>query len=444
MILRVIRRCLVALFCAVAALAVVPMRPAAADPVAPVVPVVTLHGVLTGTDAERVSEIIAAAPKSGDPCVILDIDSPGGLPETIKRIVDAELGSAIPVITFAAPGSQVTSGALAILEAGGVVAMSETAQAGSVHAIDFRSTTFGTLPHDDAAGTLARLASIHGRDGTWPAEASRGGVVVQGTEIKRRGAIDLVAEDTTAVLNAINGKKIGAAGGGVKVSTTDIAIAIVGVDGWKAVSSQLTQPDLAFALLVTTALLIGLFIANPGGILFGLLAVMTGAGALHGFVNLPTNPLGVALVMLSFLLFVIDVKAPSHGALTAAGAVCMALGGWRLVDSGTLDIGVSTVLVAVTVLLITAGYASIVPKLVEARKMPYSDPQADLIGRVATVRETLQPHGYVNLGGALWRATTTHSPQPVGTKVRVLEIDGLRLTVEPAPAEDLTENAPKG
>jgi membrane-bound serine protease (ClpP class) len=159
------------------------------------------------------------------------------------------------------------------------------------------------------------------------------------------------------------------------------------------------------------------------GVIAGLLAALS-------LFDLPINIAGVLLILLAFLLFIVDLKAVTHGVLTTGGIIAMTLGGLLLIDTGFLAEGVNIPLLLITVLVIAGIFLFILRKLIDARRRPYEAGEESMIGSAGTVREPLNPNGMVFTNGALWQATSTSGPLPVGTRVRVLAVDGLHLKVE--------------
>jgi len=130
------------------------------------------------------------------------------------------------------------------------------------------------------------------------------------------------------------------------------------------------------------------------------------------------------------VLFVVDLKAVTHGVLTTGGIVAMTLGGLLLINTSFLAEGVNIPLLIITVLVIAGIFLFILRKLIDARRRPYQAGEESMIGSAGTVREPLDPSGMVFTNGALWQATSTGGPLPVGTRVRVVAVDGLHLKVE--------------
>jgi len=161
-----------------------------------------------------------------------------------------------------------------------------------------------------------------------------------------------------------------------------------------------------------------------------VIGVIAGVLAAVSLYDLPINIAGVLLILIAVVLFVIDLKAVTHGVLTTGGIVAMTLGGLLLINTSFLAEGVNIPLLIITVLVIAAIFLFILRKLIEARRRPYAAGEESMIGTLGSVREPLNPSGMVFVNGALWQATSTGGPLDTGTQVRVVGVDGLRLRVE--------------
>ena len=169
---------------------------------------------------------------------------------------------------------------------------------------------------------------------------------------------------------------------------------------------------------------------HPGLVLPGVVGVIAGLLAALSLFDLPINIAGVLLILLAFLLFIVDLKAVTHGVLTTGGIIAMTLGGLLLIDTGFLSEGINIPLLLITVLVIGGIFVFILQKVITARQRPYAAGEESMIGNVGSVRERLDPSGMVFVNGALWQATSTSGALPVGTRVAVVAVNGLHLKVE--------------
>jgi membrane-bound serine protease (ClpP class) len=177
---------------------------------------------------------------------------------------------------------------------------------------------------------------------------------------------------------------------------------------------------------------IGFWVTHPAMFLPGVIGVIAGILAAISMFDLPINIAGIILILIAVVLFIVDLKAVTHGVLTTGGIVAMTLGGLLLINTSFLAEGVNIPLLVITVLIIAAIFLFILRKLIDVRRRPYEAGQESMIGSVGAVREPLNPSGMVFVNGALWQATSTGGPLDVGTPVRVVGVDGLHLRVEAA------------
>jgi membrane-bound serine protease (ClpP class) len=203
------------------------------------------------------------------------------------------------------------------------------------------------------------------------------------------------------------------------------------MSGFDQFLQAVADPNLVYLLFLLAIIGIGFWVTHPGLFLPGVIGVIAGILAALSLFDLPINIAGVLLILIAVVLFVIDLKAVTHGVLTTGGIVAMTLGGLLLINTSFLAEGVNIPLLIITVLVIAGIFLFILRKLVEARRRPYEAGEESMIGSLGSVREALNPSGMVFTNGALWQATSTGGPVEPGTQVRVVAVDGLRLRVEP-------------
>jgi len=213
------------------------------------------------------------------------------------------------------------------------------------------------------------------------------------------------------------------------------------MSGFDKFLQALADPNLVYLLFLLAIIGIGFWVTHPGMFLPGVIGVIAGVLAAVSLYDLPINIAGVLLILIAVVLFVIDLKAVTHGVLTTGGIVAMTLGGLLLVNTSFLAEGVNIPLLIVTVLVIAGVFLFILRKLIDARRRPYAAGEESMIGSLGSVREPLDPSGMVFVNGALWQATSTGGPLEAGAQVRVVGVDGLRLRVEPVqqPQEGQSE-----
>lgn len=439
----------VRLFFAIVALAAVaPAIPArAADSH---VVVATLTGVINPITDSYVSSTIDNAVQGHANAVIIAMDTPGGLDTSMRNIIKKIIGAPIPVVIYVSPsGARAASAGMYITLASDIAAMAPGTNIGSAHPVSIGGTNpapsaspsaSGTSSapdiedqkiENDAAAYARALATLHHRNADWAEKAVRQSINATAEEAVSLGVVDLESRDLDTLLTALDGREVSKGGHTYTLQTANAAIQRVDLSGFDQLLQALADPNLTYLFFLLAIIAIGVWVTHPGFVLAGVVGVIAGLLAGLSLFDLPINIAGLLLILLAIVLFVVDLKAVTHGVLTTGGIIAMTLGGLLLVNTGFLAEGVNIPLLLVTVLVIAGIFVFILQKIIAARRLPYAAGEESLVGRIGTVREPLNPTGMVFVDGALWQASAANGTVPVGTSVRVIAVDGLRLRVEP-------------
>jgi membrane-bound serine protease (ClpP class) len=382
-----------------------------------------------------IDQIERANEKNYDAVVIL-LDTPGGLSDSMKDIYEAELASDIPVIVYVYPeGARAASAGVWIGQAGDILAMAPQTNIGSSTPIsvggediqeDLRRKVV-----NDAAASLRALAREHGRNVKWADSAVRRASNLNAREALEMNVIDVIAPTLPALLNKIDGRETKPKG--LVLHTAGAQVEYVEMSLWKRILDTLIDPNLIVILLSVGVLGITIELWNPGLILPGTVGAISLVIALFGLQVLPISWAGVLLMLLAAGFFVAEAFVVSHGALALAGAVAFVIGSLMLFDPAGEDyqVNLRVALIVAGVMAAMVGLAA--AKVVQVRRAPVVTGDSELIGQVGIVRQALDPEGFVFVHGELWRARTNGEPVPPGEEVRVEGLDdGLTLTVSPA------------
>ncbi len=382
-----------------------------------------------------VGEIERANEKRYDAVVIL-LDTPGGLSDSMKDIYEAELASKIPVIVYVYPeGARAASAGVWIGQAGDILAMAPQTNIGSSTPIsvggediqeDLRRKVV-----NDAAASLRALAREHGRNVKWADAAVRRASNLNAREALEQNVIDVIAPNLPALLNKIDGRETKPKG--LVLHTAGAQVDYVEMSLWKRILDTLIDPNLIVILLSVGVLGITIELWNPGLILPGTVGAISLVIALFGLQVLPVSWAGILLMLLAAGFFVAETFVVSHGALTLAGAVAFVIGSLMLFDPAgdAYQVSLPVAIGVAATMALLVGLAAV--KIVQVRRAPVVTGDSELIGQVGVVRQALDPEGFVFVHGELWRARTSGEIVPPGEAVRVEGLDdGLTLTVSPA------------
>jgi membrane-bound serine protease (ClpP class) len=391
---------------------------------------------------------IERANEDGYSAVVILLDTPGGLAESMREIVEAELASSIPVLVYVSPdGARAASAGVWIGQAADVLAMAPQTNIGSSTPV---SVEGGDIPRDlrrkvvnDAAASLRALAEEHGRNGDWAEAAVRQASNLTATEALEQNVIDLIAPDLPTLLDDVDGtttvpKEFVLDTAGADVTTAEMSI-------WQRILDTIIDPNIIVLLMSLGVLAITVELFNPGLIFpaaFGAIALIVG---LFGLQVLPFSWAGILLMIVAFGFFVAEAFVVSHGALALAGAIAFVFGALMLFDPAgdAYQVSLPVAIAIGVVLALFAGLA--VAKALAARRRPATTGSEELVGAAGVVRRTLEPDGLVFVHGELWRARAVgDEPIAEGAPVRVERLaDGLVLEVVPGEAsQPLPQDTP--
>ncbi len=361
-----------------------------------------------------------------DALVIL-LDTPGGLDESMRKIVQAELSAKEPVVVYVSPqGARAASAGVWISQAADVLAMAPNTNIGSSTPITGSGQNIGSdlkrKVVNDAAASLRALAHSHGRNARWADRAVRRASNLAADEALKLNVIDRMAPDLPTLLRDIDGQKTKPRG--LTLHTAGDPIVTREMGFFTRLLDTLIDPNLLSLLFLAGIAGIVFEVFHPGVVLPGALGAVALFTALFGFSVLPTSWAGVALIALGLALLVIDAHVVTHGALTVAGLVALAVGMLMLFHDAPAQYRVNTWLVLVLTATIGGFMAFALGKAVAARRRPSAMPA--MVGAEGVVRDA----GSVFVQGELWQAATEDgAPLEPGAHVQVDDVEGLRLKV---------------
>lgn len=420
---------------AVGALAIVGSIPlgARAQTDSPTVLELRLTGVVDPVMADYLQGGIAAANDAGDAAVLLTIDTPGGLDSSMRQIIQAILGSDVPVVCYVSPsGARAASAGTFIMMACPVAAMAPGTNIGAAHPVGVAGAIEQTKVTNDAAAYIASLAERNGRNPEWARSAVIDAVSVSAERALAIDVIDLIEPSTSALLQAIDGRTVTVANGATAtLATAGAAIQTRSPGVGARILHALLSPDFAFIFFYLGIGLIVIEFLHPGISIPGILGVVCLIAAFVTFGMLPVQIVGVVLLLASALSFLLELKHPGLGAASVIGVVTLVLGGLTLFNPDVPNARVSLWTIVPVAAFLVLFFATVVNAALRARRLPPADDRERVLGHVGVVLRDLDPDGVVNVASEEWSAHSASGSIPKGTSVRVLEVDRLRLVVEP-------------
>ncbi|MFB3827721.1 MAG: nodulation protein NfeD [Bryobacteraceae bacterium] len=407
--------------------------PLAAAP--PPVVAVDVDSVVHPVTVEIVAHAINQARERNAPVVLIRLNTPGGLMDAMRQVIEKIVASPVPVITYVTPsGGRAASAGFFILEAGDVAAMAPGTNTGAAHPVLIGTPMDPVMKQkaeQDAAAALRSIVEKRGRNAALAQKAVFESKSFTEKEALGQNLIDLVARNDEDLLRQIDGREVTRFDGGKIILRTAGAGVTVYEKSWRQkLISALSDPNIALVFLVLGAFGIYVEFSSPGLIAPGVIGAIMVLLGLSAISVLPINWLGAALLLLALTLFVLEAKFASHGILGVGGAVAMVLGAVMLIDSPLPEMRIrwgTAVGLALPFTVITLVLVSLV---VRARRNKVTTGREGMIGESGTAITALAPQGKVFVRGEYWDAVATASVT-AGAAVRVVAIEGLKLTVEP-------------
>jgi len=426
------RACLVL----VLALLTIPVVASAAP--APVA-TIEIEGVISPVTLRLVGIAIDRAQAERAQALVIQLDTPGGLERSMRAIVQRMMNAEVPVVVYVAPtGARAASAGVFITMAAHVAAMAPATNIGAASPVALGGGADKTMMkkvENDAAAFIRTVALERGRNADWAEKAVREAVAITEREALKLKVIDLVADSVPDLLEKIDGRTIKLPKGTVTLATKGAPVRPIEIGFRDRFLNIITDPNVAYVLMMLGML--GLFfeLSNPGVILPGVIGGISLILAFFAFQSLPINYAGLLLILFGIVLLVAEIKIVSHGILAIGGIVSMALGSLMLFDAPEVGFRVSWWVIVPTVGAMAGLFLFVVAAGVRALGRPPATGAEGLVGKTATVRERLGPEGQVMVLGEIWRAVAEGEPLEPGAQVRIVAVDGLTLKVAKAEAK---------
>ena len=400
------------------------------------VDVLTIEGPVTPVMISYIERGIRTAETGGAQALIVQLDTPGGQVDLMSDIVQAMLPANVPVVVYVyPPGAYAASAGTLITLAAHVAAMAPGTTIGAASPVGSQGEDLGetleTKVKEDLKAQARALSQRRGEEAVaWAESAVEEAKAATAQEALELGVIDFVAVDLDDLLAQMDGFQVKVNGQEVTLETADATVQEQPMSFAEQFLHIITNPTIAFILLTLGINALLFELSSPGGYVAGIVGAICLLLAFYALGVLPVNYTGLILIGLAFVLFVIDIKAPTHGALTVGGIVSLVAGALILFNSPLYAISISAV---VTVAVVTGlFFAFAIAKAVQAqRKQPVTGREG-LIGELAQTRTTLDPKGTVLVKGELWNAEAGDGHIPAGQSVEIVAVDGFRLRVKKA------------
>jgi membrane-bound serine protease (ClpP class) len=411
--------------------------------VAPIV-VGTVDGAIGPASRDYLRRVIARGQDAGAACVVIRMDTPGGLSASMRDIIQDILGSETPIVVYVAPsGARAASAGALIALAAHVAAMSPGTNIGSAHPVPLgggggeKDETMEEKITHDAAAYARSIAAQRGRNVEWAEKIVRESISSTAHEALEEGVIDLVADDLDDLLQQIDGKEVDLPGRKVVLATAGSPIEEVELSRRERFLAKISDPNIAYLLMLLGVFGIIFELQNPGAIFPGVIGVISILLATFALQLLPVNYVGLALIGLAILLFLLETQITSAGLLTVGGVVSMLIGSIMLIDSPLPFMKVSLKVIIPSVIFTAAFFAFAVGLGLRAQRAKVSTGDKGLTGETGVAKSDVYETGSVFVHGEFWNA---YSDERIveGTNVEVVAVEGMKLKVRAIPPKEVS------
>ncbi|OGT29338.1 MAG: serine protease [Gammaproteobacteria bacterium RBG_16_51_14] len=427
--------------------------------------VLTVADAIGPATSDYIRRGIGKAHEDGASLVILRLDTPGGLDQSMRDIIRDMLASPVPVVIYVSPsGARAASAGTYMLYAAHIAAMAPGTNLGAATPVQMggfpdikppmtpdiekegsekksedngQEDTEAPVGQDsmtkkmvnDAVAYIRSLAELRGRNAEWAVQAVREAASLSSEQALAQGVIDVIAEDVSDLLTRINGRTVNAGGHDVILDTTGMVTEMYEPDWRTGFLAVITNPNIAYMLMLLG--IYGLFfeLANPGYVLPGVVGAISMLLALYSLQLLPVNYAGLALILFGIGFMIAELFVPSFGALGFGGIVSFVIGSIILFDTGGSGYHVSMSVISAVSVVTAAFFLIAVRAVFNAHRQPVVSGREELVGSTGQVLEDYEESGLIRVHGEIWQACSNTSMR-CGDKVRVTAVNGLVLSVE--------------
>lgn len=409
---------------------------------------VTLDGSINPASKDFIIRAIKQSENEGASLLIISLNTPGGLSESMRDIVMAELSSTVPIVVFVAPaGARAASAGTLITLAADIAAMAPGTNIGAAHPVALISSdssddeTMKEKTTNDAVAFARSIAEERGRNTEWAEKSIRESSSLTAREALDLGVIDLISDDLSDLLTKLDGYELT---DGRTIHTAGINLEDINPTMRERLLGYLTDPNIVYILFILGLAGLVYEFFQPG-IGFGLAAGgICLVLAFMGLQMLPVNIVGVLLIIFGIALMVLDAFTPTDGILTTGGIAALLIGSLTLFDIEDRAVGLSMVTVFLVVGVVSALSLFVISKALLIQRKPPALGMSSLVGGRGIAKSSIDPEGRIFVSGEYWSARSLEGKIAPGEEVDVVGIDGRKLLIRPKSSANKTHHGPEG
>ena len=400
-----------------------------------VVRVVNFNGTINPASANYLHSALKDAVDDGAECVIITLNTPGGLLSSTRDIVSDLLTSPIPVIVYVSPsGAQAASAGVFVTLAANYAAMAPGTNIGAAHPVTLEGQMDSIMLQkstNDAAAFIRSISEKRRRNITWAEDAVRKSVSISENEALKEHIIDTIAASIPQLLKDLDGKEVETSAGKITLSTQGATIQTIELTTRQHLLDILSNPNITYILMMLGIWGLIFELYNPGLIFPGIVGFICLILAFYSFNTLPVNYAGVALIIFAIILFLLEIKIVSHGLLAVGGTVSLILGSMFLFhsDSSLETISLSWSVIALVVGCTTLFFVFVIGLGLRAQRRKPTTGIQGLLGEIGETISPLEPDGEVKVHGEIWKAASVEDNIASGSKVAIVGMENLKLKV---------------
>lgn len=399
--------------------------------------VIKAEGVVNGVMSDFVSKNINYAAEKNAELLVIELDTPGGLATSMEKIVKSINASEVPVAVYVSPsGAKAASAGVFITYAAHIAAMAPGTNIGAAHPVSIgekMDKTMAEKVENDASAYIKSIAEKRGRNSEWAEKAVRESVSITNEEALKLNVIDIVAPNLDSLLQTIDGRTVETAIGKHVIKTSGIKVERQEMSLRFKILNIISNPNVAYLLMLLGFYGIFFEFTNPGAIFPGVFGSISLILALYAFQPdiLPVNWAGLILIIIAIIMFILEVKIISHGALTIGGIIAMTMGSLMLFESPEPFLSASMKVIIPAVLVTALFFILTITLALKAyRRKPQTGAEG-LIGYEGEAKTDVHVTGQVFVHGELWSAWSDE-PVKAGEKITVEKVENLKLKVRKA------------